>query len=90
MRDKGVQVGDTVTIFQQNNGTNECQYSISVSRKVFNVLATLPVRASLLLPDMSSSVHIARVVFYFSFAKYIVMVVLILKELKKTKKYILF
>jgi len=43
VRDKGVQVGDTVTIFQQNNGTNEGQYSISVSRKVFNVLATLPV-----------------------------------------------
>jgi hypothetical protein len=40
--DKGVQVGDTVTIFQQNNGTNEGQYSISVSRKLFNVLATLP------------------------------------------------
>jgi len=39
---------------------------------------------------MSSSVHIAPVVFYFSFAKYIVMVVLILKELKKTKKNILF
>ncbi|KAL9375778.1 hypothetical protein Peur_032657 [Populus x canadensis] len=42
VRDKGVKVGDTVTIFQQNNGTNEGQYSISVSRKIFNVLATLP------------------------------------------------
>ncbi|KAG6747376.1 hypothetical protein POTOM_049780 [Populus tomentosa] len=42
VKDKGVQVGDTVTIFKQNNGTNECQYSISVTRRVFNVLATLP------------------------------------------------
>jgi len=42
VKDKGVKVGDTVTISQQNNGTNEGQYSISVSRKLFNVLATLP------------------------------------------------
>jgi hypothetical protein len=42
VKDKGVKVGDTVTIYQQNNGTNEGQYSISVSRKLFNVLATLP------------------------------------------------
>ncbi|XP_011000152.1 PREDICTED: uncharacterized protein LOC105107804 isoform X1 [Populus euphratica] len=42
VKDKGVKVGDTVTISQQNNGTNEVQYSISVSRKLFNVLATLP------------------------------------------------
>ncbi|XP_034924380.1 uncharacterized protein [Populus alba] len=42
VKDKGVKVGDNVTISHQNNGTNEGQYSISVSRKVFNVLATLP------------------------------------------------
>lgn len=41
VREKGVKVGDTVTIFQQNNGTNEGQYSISVSRRIFNVLANL-------------------------------------------------
>ncbi|KAJ6971074.1 hypothetical protein NC653_035372 [Populus alba x Populus x berolinensis] len=38
VKDKGVKVGDTVTISHQSEG----QYSISVSRKLFNVLATLP------------------------------------------------